>query len=83
MGIKTGFLILIFPNVLCLINSAKGSAICLKPRYFNSQIAFFDLEDDSGKIQCFTSPKDLGKNIKTSEVIYHHEATNQVLWNNF
>lgn len=29
------------------------------------------------------SPKELGKKIKTSEVIYHHEVANQVLWNNF
>ncbi len=29
------------------------------------------------------SPKELGKIVKTSEVIYHHEVTNQVLWGNF
>ncbi|MBI5470185.1 glutamine synthetase [Candidatus Kaiserbacteria bacterium] len=29
------------------------------------------------------SPKDLGARIKNSEVIYHHEITNQFLWNNF
>ena len=29
------------------------------------------------------SPKELGSIIKTSEVIYHHEVTNQVLWNKF
>lgn len=29
------------------------------------------------------SPKGLGKLVKTSEIIYHHEVTNQVLWNNF
>jgi glutamine synthetase len=29
------------------------------------------------------SPKDLGTLVKTSEVIYHHEVFNQVLWNNF
>lgn len=29
------------------------------------------------------SPAELGKRIKTSEIIYHHEVTNQVLWNNF
>lgn len=29
------------------------------------------------------SPKGLGKIVKTSEIIYHHEVTNQVLWNNF
>lgn len=29
------------------------------------------------------NPKELGKKVKTSEIIYHHEVTNQVLWNNF
>jgi len=29
------------------------------------------------------SPKALGSLIKTSEVIYHHEVANQVLWNKF
>lgn len=29
------------------------------------------------------SPKALGTLVKDSEVIYHHEVTNQVLWNNF
>lgn len=28
-------------------------------------------------------PKDLGKSIKTPEVIYHHEITNQEIWNKF
>ena len=29
------------------------------------------------------SPKALGALIKGSEVVYHHEVTNQYLWNNF
>jgi glutamine synthetase len=29
------------------------------------------------------SPKALGTKIKRTEVIYHHEVTNQLLWNNF
>ena len=29
------------------------------------------------------SPKSLGTFIKSSEIIYHHEVTNQVLWNKF
>ncbi len=29
------------------------------------------------------SPKELGAIVKTSEIIYHHEITNQVLWNLF
>jgi glutamine synthetase len=29
------------------------------------------------------SPRSLGTQIKTSEIIYHHEVTNQALWNRF
>jgi glutamine synthetase len=29
------------------------------------------------------SPRELGTRVKTSEVIYHHEVTNQMLWNKF
>ena len=29
------------------------------------------------------SPKELGGRIKTSEIVYHHEVTNQILWNKF
>jgi glutamine synthetase len=29
------------------------------------------------------SERDLGTRVKAGEVIYHHEVTNQYLWNNF
>ncbi|MCJ7826320.1 glutamine synthetase family protein [Patescibacteria group bacterium] len=29
------------------------------------------------------SPKELGTQVKNSEIIYHHEVTNQALWNTF
>lgn len=29
------------------------------------------------------SPKELGAKVKRSEIIYHHEITNQMLWNDF
>jgi len=29
------------------------------------------------------SPKALGNTIKTGEIIFHHEITNQILWNKF
>jgi glutamine synthetase len=29
------------------------------------------------------SPKELGTRVKTSEVLFHHEVTNQMLWNQF
>ncbi len=35
------------------------------------------------KAQSDRCPRDLGKKIKRAEVIYHHEITNQYLWNEF
>lgn len=35
------------------------------------------------RLAAHRSPQDLGVVVKTSEVIYHHEITNQILWNNF
>ncbi|KKQ96517.1 MAG: glutamine synthetase [Candidatus Levybacteria bacterium RIFCSPHIGHO2_02_FULL_39_36] len=29
------------------------------------------------------SPRELGRKVKTSEIIFHHEITDQVLWNSF
>ncbi len=29
------------------------------------------------------SPRDLGTRVKTAEVLFHHEVTNQMLWNKF
>jgi glutamine synthetase len=29
------------------------------------------------------APKELGTTVKTGEVIFHHEVTNQILWNRF
>ena len=46
-------------------------------------------EDNKGKYISYKqsaadrSPKELGKLVKDSEVLYHHEVTNQVLWNRF
>jgi glutamine synthetase len=35
------------------------------------------------KLQADRCAKELGTKVKTPEVIFHHEVTNQVLWNNF
>jgi glutamine synthetase len=31
----------------------------------------------------YRTPRELGARIKQSEIVYHHEVTNQYLWNNF
>ncbi|MEI7511680.1 MAG: glutamine synthetase family protein [Candidatus Peregrinibacteria bacterium] len=40
---------------------------------------YYDLK----KTAADRSPKALGKKVKRGEVIYHHEITNQILWNDF
>jgi glutamine synthetase len=35
---------------------------------------------EAGANRC---PKDLGKKVKSGEILYHHEVTNQFLWYNF
>jgi glutamine synthetase len=31
----------------------------------------------------YRNPRELGDTIKASEILYHHEVTNQFLWNSF
>ena len=68
------------------------------PDNINDAIKLFKASDFVGKILDKTnqekyagykqmaadrSPKALGSLIKASEIVYHHEVTNQVLWNKF
>jgi len=68
------------------------------PSSINDAIALFDEskfvadilgEDSKRKYSSFKqlvadrSPKKLGTMVKTSEVLFHHEVTNQMLWNRF
>jgi len=53
-----------------LMELTLGENVCEK---------FADLKE----ITANRSPKDLGNTIKVSEIIYHHEITNQSLWYNF
>lgn len=68
------------------------------PSNINDAIALFDEskfiadilgEDSKQKYSSFKqlvadrSPRKLGTMVKTSEVLFHHEVTNQMLWNRF
>jgi len=68
------------------------------PSYINDAIALFNSskfigeilgEDSKQKYASFKqlvadrSPKELGTIVKASEVLFHHEVTNQMLWNQF
>jgi glutamine synthetase len=76
----------------------KRDRVRVLPDNINDAIKLFKASDFIGKILHSTnqekyaeykqaaadrSPKALGAIIKPSEVLYHHEVTNQVLWNKF
>lgn len=76
----------------------KRDRVRVLPDNINDAIKLFKASDFIGKILHSTnqekyaeykqnvadrSPKALGAIVKPSEIIYHHEVTNQVLWNQF
>ena len=73
-------------RVRVLPDNINDAIADFKPSKFIAQILG---EDSKEKFAAFKqaaadrSPKALGSKVKESEVIYHHEITNQLLWNNF
>ncbi|KKR56324.1 glutamine synthetase [Candidatus Curtissbacteria bacterium RIFOXYB1_FULL_41_59] len=80
------------------VNSNRRERLRFLPGNINDAIRLFRSSTFTGKILgeenkekylsfksavADRSPRELGKSIKVSEVIYHHEVTNQVLWNSF
>ena len=76
----------------------KRDRVRVLPDNINDAIKLFKSSDFVGKILNLTnqdkyaeykqnvadrSPKALGAIIKPSEIVYHHEVTNQILWNKF
>ena len=83
---------------LLVKDKEKRDRVRVLPDNINDAIKLFKASDFVGKIlnqtnqEKFTefkqmvadrSPKALGALIKPSEIVYHHEVTNQVLWNKF
>jgi len=66
-------------NINDAIKLFKGSEFIGKILGKENQEKYLDYK----QITADRSPKTLGSLIKTSEIIHHHEVTNQVLWNNF
>ncbi len=79
-------------------DKGKRDRVRVLPNNINDAIKLFKTSDFIGKILNKTnqekyteykqivadrSPKSLGTSIKPSEIIYHHEVTNQVLWHKF
>jgi len=91
--IKTGL-----EGKMLVKDKEKRDRVRVLPDNINDAIKLFKGSDFIGKILNKTnqekyaeykqnvadrSPKALGSFIKPSEIIYHHEVTNQVLWNKF
>lgn len=81
-----------------VINKNKRERLRYLPGNINDAIKIFKSNDFIGKILgesnkekylsfkeavADRSPKELGKTVKNSEILFHHEVTNQVLWNSF
>jgi len=69
-----------------LPDNINDAIALLKASKFMSQMLGDDSKDKFihyKQVAANRSPKELGSHIKKSEVVYHHEVTNQLLWNNF
>jgi len=66
-------------NINDAIALCKGSKFMTKILGEDSKNKYIHYKQE----QADRAPRALGTNIKTSEIIYHHEVTNQLLWNNF
>ena len=66
-------------NINDAIKIFKGSDFVGKILHPINQEKFIEYKQSTAD----RSPKALGTIIKTSEIIYHHEVTNQVLWHKF
>jgi glutamine synthetase len=66
-------------NIYDAIALMKSSALMADVMGIESKEKFIKLK----QMAADRSPKALGTTVKTSEIVYHHEVTNQHLWNNF
>ncbi|MBN1494930.1 glutamine synthetase [Candidatus Peregrinibacteria bacterium] len=66
-------------NIYQAINLFKRSEFIKKTMTKENREKYIHLKENSAA-RC---PRDLGTRVKAGEVWYHHEVTNQVLWNRF
>ena len=79
-------------------NNDKRARLRLLPSTISDAIRLFQASDyttkilgtpakekylEYKKIVRDRNPRELGNSIKAAEIIYHHEVTNQFLWNKF
>lgn len=66
-------------NIYLAIKSFKNSNFIKEVMKEENMIKYINLKESTAD-RC---PRDLGTRMKAGEVWYHHEVTNQVLWNKF
>ena len=66
-------------NIHDAIRHFKASRLALQILGEESHAKYVELK----QLAADRSPKALGTRVKRSEVIFHHEVTNQLLWNAF
>lgn len=66
-------------NIFDALRIFKASNLMTEVMGKDAKTRYIDLKEKTAN----RSNKELGKFIKKSEVIYHHEVTNQYLWNQF
>ena len=66
-------------NINVAIGSFRRSAFMARAIGEVNKKKYVDLKQEAAN----RSPSELGTKVKTSEIRFHHEVTNQVLWNEF
>ncbi|HCC68151.1 TPA: glutamine synthetase [Patescibacteria group bacterium] len=66
-------------NIFDALRIFKTSDLMIKVMGKDAKNRYANLKEKTAD----RSPRELGKFVKKSEVIYHHEVTNQCLWNQF
>jgi glutamine synthetase len=66
-------------NINDAIRIFRGSAYTTKILGETTKDKYLEFKQASAN----RNSRDLGKTIKAAEILYHHEVTNQFLWNQF
>jgi len=66
-------------NIFAALRIFKANSLMTEIMGKDAKTRYIDLKEKTAN----RSNKELGKFIKKSEVIYHHEVTNQHLWHQF
>ena len=70
---------ILWGNIYEALRGFKGSKFLKDTLGEENHAKYYDLKEEVAH----RSPKALGEHVKTSEIIFHHEVTNQDLWSKF